>query len=115
MLVAKVKACQSVEDLKELGKAVFASNVTGDRASVFWSFYNIRKRYLESRLHLSRVARDFIGRIRSAGHSQLGALGRNLYKLQRGLIKGPLFRSHEWSAIWAAYNEAKAALPAKAA
>jgi hypothetical protein len=115
MLLSKVMDCKSNDELKELGKAVFASNVTGDRASVFWSFYNIRKRYLESRLHLSRVARDFINRIRSAGHSQLSALGRNLFKLQRGLIKGPLFRSHEWSAIWAAYNEAKATLPARAA
>ena len=115
MLLAKVKACASVDDLKEIGKAVFASNVTGDRASVFWSFYNIRKRYLESRLHLSRTAQNFISRIRSAGPTQLGALGRNLYKLQRGVIKGPVFRPHEWTAIWAAYNEAKAALPAKAA
>ena len=115
MLLAKVKACMSVDDLKELGKAVFASNVTGDRASVFWSFYNVRKRYLESRLRLSRTAQNFISRIRSAGHTQLGALGRNLYKLQRGIIKGPVFRPHEWTAIWAAYNDAKAALPAKAA
>ena len=115
MLLAKVKACASVDDLKEIGKAVFASNVTGDRASVFWSFYNVRKRYLESRLHLSRTAHNFISRIHSAGPTQLGALGRNLYKLQRGVIKGPVFRPHEWTAIWAAYNEAKAALPAKAA
>jgi hypothetical protein len=114
MVLAKVKECQSLEALREIGKAVFASNITGDRASVFWSFYDIRKRYLESRLHLSRVARDFICRIRSASHSQFGSLGRNLFKLQRGLIKGPAFRPHEWSAIWAAYNEAKASLPAKA-
>ncbi len=106
-LLAKVKDCKTAEDLKEIGKAVFASNVTGDRASVFWSFYNIRKRYLESRLHLSRATRDFIRRIRSAGQSRLGTLGRNLYKLQCGLMKGPAFRSHEWSAIWGAYREAK--------
>ncbi len=107
-LIATVRECQDVLALKEIGKRVFASNLTGDRASVFWSFYNIQKRFLESRQVFSKAALNFISKIHEAGPKELAVLGRNLFRMQKGEIKGPEFREHEWTAIWAAYHEAKA-------
>jgi hypothetical protein len=107
-LISSVLECRDIEGLKRIGKSVFSAGITGDRASVFWSFYNIRKRYLESRQVVRISATKFIERIRSArSSSELAGIGRSLYRLQRREVKGPEFREHEWKAIWAAYHEAK--------
>ncbi|MCK8600083.1 hypothetical protein [Desulfoferrobacter suflitae] len=107
-LIAMVRGCKDVSALKEIGKRVFASNLTGDRASVFWSFYNIQKRFLESRQVISKAALNFISKIREAGPREFAVFGRHLFRIQKGVIKGPAFREHEWKAIWGAYHEAKA-------
>jgi len=108
-LITTVRECKEIKALKGIGKSVFASNLTGDRASVFWGFYNARKRYLESRQVVRTFAMNFIERIHSAKDArELAGIGRNLYKLQRGEIKGPQLRDDEWKTIWAAYHEAKA-------
>lgn len=108
-LITTVQECKEIKALKGIGKSVFASNLTGDRASVFWGFYNARKRYLESRQVVRTFAVKFIQRIHSAKDArELAGIGRNLYKLQRGEIKGPQLRDDEWKTIWAAYHEAKA-------
>jgi len=111
-LISKVGQCASIQDLRELGKATFASNLTGDRASVFWSFYNARKTYLERKVRVRPIARKFTQRIAAAGKGELGTFGKNLFRLQRGEIKGPQLNEREWTTIWAAYHERRQALAA---
>jgi hypothetical protein len=111
-LIEKVRGCPSIKDLREIGKAVFASNLTGDRASVFWSFYNARKAYLERKVRVRPIAHKVVQRIAGAKHAELGALGKNLFRMQRGELKGPQLNEPEWTTIWAAYHERKQALAA---
>ena len=48
-LIETVRETKDYEVLKRLGKAVFMGNVRGDQASVFWGYYNARKKYIEAR------------------------------------------------------------------
>jgi hypothetical protein len=112
VLIESVQEADTINRLKDIGKAVFASNLTGNHAGVFWSFYNARKVYLERKVRVRPLARKFTQRIAGAGKRDLGALGKNLFRLQRGEIKGPQLNEREWSAIWSAYHERKLALAA---
>lgn len=103
-LIADVRACPDLDRLKRYGKAVFASNLTGDRASVFWSYYNARKSFLQSKLHLSAKAQACISRLQQLETpQQIARAGKALYRLPKAT-----FRPHEWTAIWATYRNVKA-------
>jgi hypothetical protein len=105
VLIESVQQAENIARLKDIGKAVFASNLTGNHASVFWSFYNARKVWLERKIIVRDIAHKITNRIEAADHKQLAALGNNLFRLQKGLIKGPFINTREWSHIWAAYHQ----------
>lgn len=114
-LIDTVQSSTEIEQLKQLCKEVYP-HLHGDYMSVFLAFYNARKNYLESRAEkfMSKPAKAFIRRIREArSHKQLAAIGANLYKFQKGEIKGPEMKRVEWKFIWAAYNAAKNELTPK--
>ena len=111
-LIATVQACTEVHELKQLCKEVYP-HLHGDYMSVFLSFYEARKGYLEKRAHkfMSKPARAFIRRIEETKtYRQLASFGAYLYKLQKGIIEGPEIKPVEWGFIWTAYNKAKVRL-----
>jgi hypothetical protein len=51
-------------------------------------------------------------RIVGATRAESGALGKDLFRMQHGEIKGLQLKEPEWTTIWAAYRERKQALGA---
>lgn len=111
-LISTVQAGTDIPELKQLCKEVYP-HLHGSYMSVFLTFYDNRMSYLESRARKfrSKPTRVFISRIEEAkSYRQLASIGANLYKLQKGTIKGPEIKPVEWGFIWEAYNAAKARL-----
>ena len=98
-----------MDALADLGKRIYALKLGSNQASVAWTFYNIRKTWLERKTIVRQVAKTMVERINNATPAQLGRIGKILFQLQRREIKGPALNNREWGEAWRAYHARKAA------
>ena len=97
----------SLEEIRQLAKGVYEDRIKLSKTekSVFFTEYNIRKRFFER--HVKPVVSQMIKRIYNSD-GRLGQIGIKLHQIQKGLIpfKYTLQR-HEWSMLWDAYKQEK--------
>jgi predicted DNA-binding protein (MmcQ/YjbR family) len=114
LLIMSIQEAETSEALGIIGKAVHERKLTGDKASVFWTFYNNRKAWLSRRFIVREKALEMAARIERAEPAKLGGIGIKLFDLQQGKIRGPHLNKREWSHVWAAYHGRKSQLAAAA-
>ena len=114
LLIMSIQEAETSEALGKIGIAVHERKLTGDKASVFWTFYNNRKAWLGRRFIVREKALEMAARIERAEPAKLGGIGIKLFELQAGKIKGPRLNKSEWSHVWATYHGRKSQLKAAA-
>lgn len=113
-LLGKVRGIGDLDALRELGKRVYALNLSRDQAGVFWHEYRKSEQRIVAALKksLGISARRLLEQVRKA-NGNLAALGARLYKIQNGVVKmADPPHKHEWIVIWEAYHDRQAAVQA---
>ncbi|MFH1027047.1 MAG: hypothetical protein V1791_03500 [Pseudomonadota bacterium] len=109
-LLNNVRGMTDLDALRDLGKKVYAMNLSRDQAGVFWYEYGKSQARImdDIRQRLGATARGLLKQITNA-NGNLAALGAKLYKIQNGAVKiaNPPAK-HEWIIIWEAYHDQQA-------
>jgi hypothetical protein len=111
-LLGKVRSMNDLDSLRDLGKKVYALDLSRDQAGVFCYEYRKTEQHIMAEIgkSLSVSARRLLQQVWNA-NGNLAALGARLFKIQRGTFKmADPPRKHEWIIIWAAYHDRQAAL-----
>ena len=109
-LLGKVRGVDDLGSLRDLGKKVYAMNLSRDQAGVFWYEYGKSQAKImdDLRQRLGVAARGLLKQIQNA-NGNLATLGARLYKIQNGAVKiADPPAKHEWIIIWAAYHDQRA-------
>ncbi|MFH1626089.1 MAG: hypothetical protein ABID54_13180 [Pseudomonadota bacterium] len=97
----------SLEEIRQLAKGVYEDHIKLSKVekSVFFTEYNIRKRFFER--HVKPVVNTMIQRIYNSD-GRLGLIGIKLHQIQKGLIPFKYtLQHHEWGMLWDAYKQEK--------
>jgi hypothetical protein len=109
-LLGKVRGVNDLGSLRDLGKKVYALQLSRDQAGVFWYEYGKSQARImdDMRKRLGATARCLLKQIQNA-NGNLAVLGARLYKIQNGAVKiADPPAKHEWIIIWEAYHDQQA-------
>ena len=109
-LLRQVRGMNDLDALRDLGKKVYAMNLSREQAGVFWYEYGKSQARImdDIRKRLGATARGMMKQIQNA-NGNLAVLGARLYKIQNGAVKiADPPAKHEWIIIWEAYHDQQA-------
>jgi len=108
-LITSIQEAETSDALSAIGKSIYSLKLGSNQASVAWTFYNIRKTWLDRKTIVRQVAKTMAERITTAEPARLGGIGQILFGIQQGTTKGPKLNKKEWSVVWGAYKQARQA------